>query len=29
MRLHELGTLYGEVEGQLQEQIELWADLAG
>jgi ATP-binding cassette subfamily F protein 3 len=29
MRLHELGTLYGEVEGQLQEQIELWAELAG
>jgi len=29
MRLHELGTLYGELEGQLQQRIELWAELAG
>jgi ATP-binding cassette subfamily F protein 3 len=29
MRLHELGILYGELEGQLQEQIDLWAELAG
>ena len=29
MRLHELGTLYGELEGRLQQQIELWAELAG
>jgi ATP-binding cassette subfamily F protein 3 len=28
MRLHELGTLYAELEGQLQEQIDLWAELA-
>jgi ATP-binding cassette subfamily F protein 3 len=28
MRLHELGTLYGKLEGQLQQHIELWAELA-
>jgi ATP-binding cassette subfamily F protein 3 len=28
MRLHELGMLYGEVEGRLQERLELWAELA-
>jgi ATP-binding cassette subfamily F protein 3 len=29
MRLHELGMLYAELEGQLQRQIERWAELAG
>ena len=29
MRLHELGSLYGELQGHLQEQIDLWAELAG
>ena len=29
MRLHELGTLYGELENELQQRIELWAELAG
>jgi ATP-binding cassette subfamily F protein 3 len=29
MRLSELGTLYGEVENQLQERVEEWAALAG
>jgi len=29
MRLHELGTLYGEIERQLQQQLDLWAELAG
>jgi ATP-binding cassette subfamily F protein 3 len=28
MRLHELGTLYAEVESQLQKQVDLWAELA-
>jgi ATP-binding cassette subfamily F protein 3 len=28
MRVHELSALYGDLEGQLQEQLELWADLA-
>jgi len=28
-RLHELGTLYGEIERQLQQQLDLWAELAG
>ncbi len=28
MRLHELGTLYSQLEGQLQAQIDLWAELA-
>jgi ATP-binding cassette subfamily F protein 3 len=28
MRIHELGTIYGELEGQLQEQMERWAGLA-
>jgi ATP-binding cassette subfamily F protein 3 len=28
MRLHELGTLYAELEGQLQERIELWGQFA-
>jgi ATP-binding cassette subfamily F protein 3 len=29
MRLVELGTLYGELEGQLQAQMDRWAELAG
>jgi ATP-binding cassette subfamily F protein 3 len=29
MRLHELGTLYSELEGQLQQRLDLWAELAG
>lgn len=29
MRLHELGVLYGELEGQLQQEVDLWAELAG
>jgi gamma-glutamyl:cysteine ligase YbdK (ATP-grasp superfamily) len=29
MRLHELGTLYRELEGQLQERLDLWVELAG
>jgi ATP-binding cassette subfamily F protein 3 len=29
MRLHELGSLYGELQGHLQEQIDLWAELVG
>ena len=29
MRLHELGTLYSELEGQLQQRVDLWAELAG
>ena len=29
MRLHELGTLYGQLEGELQHQLEVWAELAG
>ncbi len=28
LRLHELGTLYGELHGQLQERLDLWAELA-
>ncbi len=28
MRLHELGALYGELEGQLQKRLDLWAELA-
>jgi ATP-binding cassette subfamily F protein 3 len=28
MRLHELGTLYGELEVKLQRRIDLWAELA-
>jgi ATP-binding cassette subfamily F protein 3 len=28
MRLYELGTLYGELEGQLQEKVEAWGELA-
>ncbi len=27
-RIHELGTLYGELESQLQEHLDLWAELA-
>jgi ATP-binding cassette subfamily F protein 3 len=29
MRLHELGTLYSELEGRLQQRLDLWAELAG
>jgi ATP-binding cassette subfamily F protein 3 len=29
MRLHELGVLYGELEVQLQDRMEQWAELAG
>ncbi len=29
MRIHELGTIYGELERQLQEHLEAWAKLAG
>jgi ATP-binding cassette subfamily F protein 3 len=28
LRLHELGTLYAEIEGQLQKRVDLWAELA-
>ena len=28
-RIHELGTLYGELESQLKEHLDLWAELAG
>ncbi len=28
MRIHELGTIYAEIEGQLHEQMERWAALA-
>jgi ATP-binding cassette subfamily F protein 3 len=28
MRLHELGTIYGELEDELQERLDLWAELA-
>ena len=28
MRLHELGTIYAEVESRLQDNLELWAELA-
>jgi ATP-binding cassette subfamily F protein 3 len=29
MRIHELGTIYGELEHQLRERLDLWAELAG
>jgi ATP-binding cassette subfamily F protein 3 len=29
MRVHELSALYGDLESQLQERLELWAELAG
>lgn len=29
MRLHELGVLFGELEDQLQRQLDLWVELAG
>ena len=29
MRVHELGTIYGELQDQLQERVDLWAELAG
>ncbi len=29
MRLHELGTLYAELQSQLQVQLDLWAETAG
>jgi ATP-binding cassette subfamily F protein 3 len=29
MRIHELGTIYADLEAQLQERLELWAELAG
>ena len=29
MRVYELGTLYREIVGQLQERLELWSELAG
>ena len=29
MRVHELGMLYGELEGQLQQHMDLWVELAG
>jgi ATP-binding cassette subfamily F protein 3 len=29
MRLHELGTIYAELEGRLREKVDLWAELAG
>lgn len=29
MRIHELGTIYDELEGQLREHLEEWAELAG
>jgi ATP-binding cassette subfamily F protein 3 len=28
-RIHELGTLYGELESQLKERLDLWAEMAG
>jgi ATP-binding cassette subfamily F protein 3 len=28
MRIHELGTIYGELETQLRAQMDLWAELA-
>ena len=28
LRLHELGMLYGELEGQLHEKVEAWGELA-
>jgi ATP-binding cassette subfamily F protein 3 len=29
MRVHELGTIYGELQDQLQERMDQWAELAG
>ncbi len=29
MRIHELGTIYAELEGRLQERLDRWAELAG
>jgi ATP-binding cassette subfamily F protein 3 len=29
MRVYELGTIYGELEAQLHQQLDLWAELAG
>ncbi|MGD9315971.1 MAG: ABC-F family ATP-binding cassette domain-containing protein, partial [Anaerolineae bacterium] len=29
MRIHELGTIYDELQSQLQEHLEEWAELAG
>ena len=29
MRIHELGTIYAELESQLQHHLEAWAELAG
>jgi ATP-binding cassette subfamily F protein 3 len=29
MRIHELGTIYDELENQLQEHLDQWAELAG
>jgi ATP-binding cassette subfamily F protein 3 len=29
MRIHELGTIYAELEARLHEQLDLWAELAG
>ena len=29
LRVYELGTLYREIEGELQERLDLWAELAG
>jgi ATP-binding cassette subfamily F protein 3 len=29
MRIHELGTIYGELEAELQDRLDHWAELAG
>jgi ATP-binding cassette subfamily F protein 3 len=29
MRIHELGTIYGQLETQLNEYLDLWAEVAG
>ncbi len=29
LRVYELGTLYGEIEAELRERLDLWAELAG
>jgi ATP-binding cassette subfamily F protein 3 len=29
MRIHELGTIYGRLEDELQERLDRWAELAG
>ena len=29
LRVYELGTLYGTIEGELQQRLDLWAELAG